>query len=93
MVFLDRRHARVETYRQMCHVDGQSVISDGIKQKLAVHGIVYETLEQICRQLGKTGLFAIIALPMSTETDKKSRPRITAYPRIQAAILKHFLGS
>ena len=89
-VFLDERHARAETYRRMCHPDGRSVISDAIKQKLSVKGIVYETLGQIYRQFGKAGLFAIIALPMSTESDKKSRPRITAYPRIQAAILEHF---
>ena len=66
------------------------VISDSIKQKLAVTGILYETLEQIYRQFGKAGVLAIIALPISTKSDKKSRPRITAYPRIQAAILAYF---
>ena len=90
MMFLDQRHARAQMYRLMCHLDGRSVISDGIKQKLAVKGIVYKTLEQIYRQFWKTGLFAIIALPMSTEYDKKSRPRITAYPTIQAAVLEYF---
>ena len=90
MKFLDRRHARAETYRRMCYPDGRSVISDSIKQKLAVTGILYETLEQIYRQFGKAGVLAIIALPISTKSDKKSRPRITAYPRIQAAILAYF---
>ena len=72
----------------MCLSDKRSVISDAIKHTLSVEGVVYETLEQIYRQFGKAGLFAIIALP-SIESNKKSR--ITAYPRIQAAILKHFI--
>ena len=84
LVFLDQRHARAETYRRMCLSDGQSVISDAIKHKLSVEGIVYETLKQIYRQFGKAGLFAIIALP-GIESNKKSR--ITAHPRIQAAIM------
>ena len=53
LIFLDQRHARSETYRRMCDSDGESVISDTIKQKLSVKGIVYETLEQIYRQFGK----------------------------------------
>ena len=90
MKFLIQRHARAETYRRMCYLDGRSVISDSIKQKLVVTGILYETLEQIYRQFGKAGVLAIIALPISTKSDKKSCPRITAYPRIQAAILAYF---
>ena len=75
MQFLDQRHARTSTYRQMCFPDGRSVISDAIKQKLAIRGISYKNLEQIYRQFGKPGLFTIIALPESDlESDKKSRP-------------------
>ena len=88
MQFLDQRHARTSTYRRMCFPDGRRVISDAIKQKLAIRGISYENLEQIYRQFGKLGLFAIIALPESDlESDKKSRPRITSVARIQAATI------
>ena len=59
LVFLDQRHARAETYRRMCLSDGRSVISDAIKHKLSVEGIVYKTLEQIYRQFVKARLFAI----------------------------------
>lgn len=90
MTFIDQRHARVKTFTQMSYPDGRTVISDSIKQKLAVSGIVYETLWQIYNRFGKTGLLAIIALPNSMESGIKSRRRITAYPRIQAAILNYF---
>lgn len=89
MKFLDQRHARVETFKQMSFPDGRTVISDSIKQKFAVSGIVYETLQQIYDRFGKNGLLAIIALPI-LESEKKPRPRITAYPRIQAAIINYF---
>ncbi len=47
MKFLDQRHARTLTYRRMCFPYGRSVISDAMKQKLAIRGISYENLEQI----------------------------------------------
>ena len=58
LVFLDQRHARAENYRRMCHSDGRSVISEAMKQKLFVKGIIYETLAQTYRQFGKAGRFA-----------------------------------
>ena len=38
----------------------------------------HRLVEQIYRQFGKAGVLAIIALPISTKSDKKSRPQITA---------------
>ena len=81
MTFIDQRHARVKTFTQMSYPDGR---------KLAFSGKVYETLWQIYNRFGKTGLLATIALPNSMKSGKKSRPGITAYPRIQAAILNYF---
>ena len=51
-----------------------------MKMKLAENGISFETFQNIYAKFGNNGLFAIVALPKSSN---KSQPRITHYRRIQ----------
>ena len=85
--FLDQRHVIVQTYKQMSYPDGRNVLSENMKIKLAENGISIETLQNIYAKFGKDGLFAVVALPKSSD---KSQPRITRYRRIQAQILRFF---
>ena len=82
--FLDRRDAIAQTYKQMSYPDGRNVLSENMKMKPAENGISFEALQNIYAKFGNDGLFAVVALPKSSN---KSQPRITRYRRIQAQIL------
>ena len=64
----------------MTFQNGQSVISETMKLKLAENGIPLEILQNIYAQFGKNGLLAVLALPiLSTKQKNKSQARITRH--------------